>query len=552
MSTLRTLINLLTEPAPKGRAQGPDISHWNVPRTAGKPVVAFNPHTATEQIDFVFQKVTEGVSWIDPMIDENWQGVKDVPIRFAYHYQRAAQSWIQQVNHFYRTAERYNFHGYVIDLEKTYNWDGAGPITRDTFFQDTRRMIEQLWNITSKPVILYTNKDVYQNHLRPAIYRVYRDEGLEWLENNPRLLFWYAQYWTAWSVNKEPALPPTRTAWDFWQVTEAGKGTDWGVQSGNVDVNVYNGTPAQLAARLHLAPTPDPEPEDPPVIITPAEPETLPDVWTGKIISWTRMTIRKYPEVGTETDSGHRMYLNEGVCGRLWIGNGYLWMKLDMPGKPVHGLWIAVRRHPQGDRFVKLDTRVTTPLPDGLELVRVVWDDENPDWSLKCRTQDPGFVGPKSPPAVNRFYPKGREDGGDYRVNLAKPYDWKNGIISLNGGGSEGVRRWQYLTGPGRAQYNSTGWPRQAHLAMSGNKLRGKFIGEWFEFETLKQNDLTRAQTMTIETHPHLVHRFTCVGWQFGKTKHIESTNTARGQVYYFLVTEEGKAYIPRRHVKRL
>jgi GH25 family lysozyme M1 (1,4-beta-N-acetylmuramidase) len=119
---LRQLINLVTEPAPKGRAQGPDVSHWNVPRTPGQPVTtAFNPHTATERIDFVFQKITEGTNWIDPMVKENWQGVKDVPIRFAYHYQRAGQSWKEQVRHFYHVAQDYNFHGYVIDVEKTGN-----------------------------------------------------------------------------------------------------------------------------------------------------------------------------------------------------------------------------------------------------------------------------------------------------------------------------------------------------------------------------------------------------------------------------------------------
>ncbi len=182
------------------------------------------------------------------------------------------------------------------------------------------------------------------------------------------------------------------------------------------------------------------------------------------------------------------------------------------------------------------------------ERVRVVWDDENPDYGYKCRTQQGGWAGPDNPPAVYRFYPEPREGAGDFRVNLADPYDWKPAIIAVNDGDEQ---KFDYLTGPGRAQYNQTGWAMQAYLAMSGNVLMGEFVGDWFRFLTLKQCDVDKAGWMSIVTHPWYVHRFTCVTWDrvTRTTKRIESTGTPRGQVYYYLVTKEGIAYIPRRHV---
>jgi GH25 family lysozyme M1 (1,4-beta-N-acetylmuramidase) len=568
MNILRTAVNLLTEPAAKNRAQGPDVSHWNVPRTPGKPIIAFDPDRATERIDFAFQKITEGETWVDPVVNENYLGIQKVPARFAYHYQRAGMSWTRQMNNFQTIGGRYDFHGYVLDVEKTNNWSGAAPITGDTFFMDTRRMLEHLMKYEGdKATILYINEDIYKNFLRPAFIRIYRDEGRLFLEENPRLWIWYAQYWYAWSVNKEPSLPPGMKPWDFWQITEKGKGTDWGVMSGDVDVNVYNGTPAQLYARLKIgAPTEEPPTQPPPVVIPPTDPETLPETWTGSVVTFGRLKVRSYPQATDATDTGHRFLYGERVSGKLWTGNGYVWMKMDgtVP-ESIKGKWAAVRSE-IGEQFIKLDKLPAPPPvqppatpPDGLITVRVVWDDENPNYLWKCRTLTEKQIKSKAPPAVNRYYPKPIDKMGDFRVNLSIPHDWEDAIIELNGGGQEGIRRWKYLTGKARATYNKagaseSGWPYQMYVAFSGNTLRGRFIGGWFEFETLKPEDLGKVGGMTIQSHPHLVHRFTCVGWNgiLKRTKRISSTNTQHGQVYHYLVTREGKGYIPARHVVRV
>lgn len=184
-------------------------------------------------------------------------------------------------------------------------------------------------------------------------------------------------------------------------------------------------------------------------------------------------------------------------------------------------------------------------------LARIVWDDENPDYHYQSRTRQKGWKSADNPPAVMRVFPVAREGAGDFRVNLAKPYDWKPAIIRVNGGS---VQDLNFLTGPHRAQYNRTGWPMQAYLPMSGNLLDGEFIGGFFRFMTLTPSDLPYVAGMTITNTPALVHRFTCVTWdrKTRSTKHINSTGTKRGDVFYFLVTKEGEAFIPARYVRPL
>jgi hypothetical protein len=186
---------------------------------------------------------------------------------------------------------------------------------------------------------------------------------------------------------------------------------------------------------------------------------------------------------------------------------------------------------------------------------RFAWDDENPDYGYKCRTQMDGWDKPDNPPAVIRFYPLMREGAGDFRVNLQTPYDWEPAIIAMNGGDSEAIRRFDYWKNPNTAQFNTTGWAKMAYVGMCGNEIEIlERIGDWYRFKTLKQSDVFRVAGWTIANNPKFIHRFTCVTWdtQTKTTKRILSTGTARGDVFYPLVTVEGYAYIPARHVVRV
>lgn len=191
---------------------------------------------------------------------------------------------------------------------------------------------------------------------------------------------------------------------------------------------------------------------------------------------------------------------------------------------------------------------VTPPSTPKAKLYRIVWDDENPDYNYKSRTQMKGWKYKRMTPAVMRYYPTMKETGkaGDFRVDISA---WKNFFLGLNGGDKQ---KFNYWTGTQTAQFNKTGWPLIAYITFSGNILEGEVVGKWLKFKTLKVNDLNFAKGKTIRTHPQYIHSFHCVSYKNKKTVHILNTGTQRKEIYFPLITKEGYAYIPLRHVKPL
>lgn len=340
------LTSLLT---PKYRAQGIDgARYWG----------SFKPELAKKPVDFIIIKATEGTSYIDTALQVNWEGAKQIPVRGMYHYQRHGMSWLSQAEFFLRTVAPYDIQLLALDVEEKNNEEvfavGATKAA-DQFFSDTYRIIE-LWRYrepTSK-VLLYTSLNIYQNYLAPAIKRVYGLHGVQWLEDTVEL--WLAVY-NGQGVDGNPTQPSNRTTpWRIWQYSSNGRKEDYGTQ-GDVDLNVFNGTKEEL---YHWVGNASP----PPVIEPPApepEPETELETWTGRVIAFERLTVRSYPLRVGRTDTGDRLYPREPVRGKLWKGNGYVWMKLD-DSSAYEGKWIAVRTI-DGDAFVRLDPQPTTPTP---------------------------------------------------------------------------------------------------------------------------------------------------------------------------------------------
>ena len=531
---------------PKHRAEGIDGSHW---------WGVWNPTLATKPIHFAIVKATEGTGWVDSAFNRNAQASLMIPIRGAYHYQRSGMSWLKQADFFLRVAGQYDLHIYALDVEKYNNTDAfEDQAAADTFFSDMRRIIDY-WRLKApeKTIYLYTNPDIYYNHIVSAIKRIYGQEGMAWLDEVEK---WIAVY-NGQGKDGNPTSKWGIPKWSVWQYSSNGIKTEYGTQ-GDVDLNVYNGTAEEMQARvLKGQPEPSPTPTPVPTPTPREDPEPLPETWAGRVIAFERVIVRNHPTRIDDTDTGLRLFTGDRVSGQLWAGNGYVWMRLDNsnPRKETRGHWVAVRKD-GGDKFIKLEQPDAPTIPPGQTtgLFRVVWDDENPDLNNKCRTQSDGFVGPLAPPAVMQYYPEMREKAGRWRCDLADPHNWKQAIIDLNGGD---VRKFEYLIDPSRATFNDQGWPLQQYLTMSGNLLKGELLGKWFKFETLKPGDLAKVKAWTIETHPQFVHRFTCVKWKRRAdgtfyTHRIESTGTQHGQVYFFLVSNEGYGYIPARHVKKV
>jgi GH25 family lysozyme M1 (1,4-beta-N-acetylmuramidase) len=336
MSLTKTLIqhapslySILPALGTKGRAVGPDLSHWKV---------SYDPDIATSRADFAITKATEGTTFIDYKLAQIWNGIAKLPIRGLFHYQRSELSWRAQADHFLRVAAPYQPHILALDVEPFNN-------TLDNrFFQDSYRIIQYLKESISTPtkVMLYTNKSTFENYLYRYWVNYFGRQGEEEALTIP---LWYAQYWTLWSVDKEPSMPKQRATWDIWQITEAANSAEWGAGSAGVDLNVYNGTPAQMAAWLELSTDdePDPVPVPTPIPPLPDEPEPEAQVWQATVTSETRVVVRAFPKVEMWSQTGQYVYKDKTFRGRLWSGNGYVWLKITDQPDPLQGKWVAVR-----------------------------------------------------------------------------------------------------------------------------------------------------------------------------------------------------------------
>ena len=224
---LFVLINALT-----GRAKGVDLSHWDE---------WFNPDAGKEHSDFAIFKLTEGTGWIDPLVDEIWQGVKKALIRGGYHYIRSGMGWTAQAANYLNIAARYSLHFHVVDLE------GIGNTYSPTFFADTRRWIDHVRAQTGQKVLLYTNISTYKEFA--ASIKLQYSDADQWLND---LELWIAYPST---LLLSPPLPTGRSTWTLWQVSWTAEGYGTGTLA---DLNVFNGDLEQMKAWAGITqPPPD-------------------------------------------------------------------------------------------------------------------------------------------------------------------------------------------------------------------------------------------------------------------------------------------------------
>lgn len=355
---VKALTSMVTA-APE-RAQGPDISHWDE---------SFNPAIATQRIDFVFFKLTEGTHFVDSLIEEMWHGVKQVPVRAGYHYQRSGFSWIQQADHFLKVASWFDLQALALDVEEINN------VYNDAFFSDTRRILQRLREkAPNKKIILYTNSNTY-NQLYYAFKRLYPFDGTAFLESFD---FWYA--WPS-RVFNEPILPKTRrNTWRFWQKAWDGKPEEWGTGSA-ADVNVFNGTRADLAqwaGITALPPTIPPEPPAEPPAPPQVEPVVENTVFTAEVLV-DKVIVRTFPRLGEATKTTLRVIYKETFKGKIWPGSDYLWLQItESPRADLIGKWVAVRKSDGSERLIMLKVWKLPPEVIAPQLYRVRHDIELP------------------------------------------------------------------------------------------------------------------------------------------------------------------------------
>lgn len=168
-------------------------------------------------IEFVYIRSTAGVDKVDSQFENNWHETKrNNIIRGAYHYYRPDENSQLQATNFIKT----------VNLQK-----GDLPPVLD---------IEQLpknQSLSNLKLGLHRWLDMVHQHykVKPIIYtgeKYYND----FLKND------FIGY-TFWIANYNFFAEDLKNDWTFWQFTE--KSSVSGIE-GDVDVNIYNGTPKML------------------------------------------------------------------------------------------------------------------------------------------------------------------------------------------------------------------------------------------------------------------------------------------------------------------
>jgi len=200
----------------KSAPQGVDVSKW-------QGAIDWTLVRKVAKKDFAFIKATQGSNIIDARFVENWKKAKLAGIpRGAYHYFMFTASETAQFNLLMSALNGdYGELPITVDVEDT----SINPSNASVYMQRLHNFITMIEQRTGRAPQIYTAKWFWNTTRFPS---------QAWAKNYP---LWVASYTTA------PLLPDDWTMCKFWQYANDGQ-VD-GI-TGNVDLNVFNGTQEQL------------------------------------------------------------------------------------------------------------------------------------------------------------------------------------------------------------------------------------------------------------------------------------------------------------------
>ena len=286
-------------------------------------------------------------NWVDSEFKDNWQKAKDAGLlRGSYWFYddrenpgKQAEIWAELLHQDPPEMEIW------ADWENTYGGSFGGLRNVVAFMQAMERFLPTL------EIGIYTGYWWFREHSNS----VTNAAQYEYLKRKPLFEAWYT------SNAANVLIPPPWTSMHLWQFGTPAVGHEYGVETAEIDMSFINMSETDFNLKYRsgvvLPPT---TPPTPPVVI---EPETLPETWTGRVVSAIRMRVRSYPVTTPAAETGLYLGYAQRVSGKLWEGNGYLWMKLDNTNpEAVRGKWVAVRKT-GGEKFIRLDEHPKPPIP---------------------------------------------------------------------------------------------------------------------------------------------------------------------------------------------
>lgn len=201
---------------------GVDVSKWQ--GTIDWPMVR------ADGIDYAFIRASYGQTGVDTTFDANWAGASSAGVlRGAYHYFNPAYSGVTQAMNMLAQFDDPLDLGelpIVVDVEES-----AGAPIPATYAARVKEFVDTIVAQTGRTPMIYTGGSFWDTYVASSTF-----------SSAP---VWVAHYFNDRTTSHCPNTPDAWPSWTFWQYSEMG--TVAGI-TGGVDVDVFDGTYAELLA----------------------------------------------------------------------------------------------------------------------------------------------------------------------------------------------------------------------------------------------------------------------------------------------------------------
>jgi GH25 family lysozyme M1 (1,4-beta-N-acetylmuramidase) len=216
------------------RALGADISQHNA------------SFTFRGNLDFIVLRASQGTT-ADERFRSYLPEALKVPVRGAYLYLRSSLALEPQLEKFLAVIQGVDLHFLALDFER------IGNVLSQGFAQMALRGLESLDASAGKTVLFYTNPSTWDEGIRPFL-------SAQELQRLATHELWVAQ-WPKFPnealtrTTQRPFLAQGMGQWTLWQFsadapTHPDRGSEFGVASSKIDLDVFNGTREAMLQRF--------------------------------------------------------------------------------------------------------------------------------------------------------------------------------------------------------------------------------------------------------------------------------------------------------------